>query len=76
VGIILIALAWTVLRVFKTARFGITAAQQKGSGRGLLDAESLAVLQSLSPKNGSPAPPDGFKGGGGSFGGGGASGGF
>ncbi|MEO7423564.1 MAG: hypothetical protein ABI036_00150, partial [Fibrobacteria bacterium] len=51
VGIILITVAWFVLRIFKTVRFGITAERQEGSGRGLLDAESLAVLQSLASKN-------------------------
>jgi hypothetical protein len=79
VGLILIAVAWIALRVFKTSRFGLTAAHQKGSGGGVLDAESLAVLQSLSSKHAAPAAgpaPDGLKGAGGGFGGGGASGGF
>lgn len=76
-GSILIAIAWIALRVFRTSRFGITAAQQKGHGEGILDAESLAVLQSLSSKSAPPGTaPDALKGGGGGFGGGGASGGF
>ncbi|MDB5105005.1 MAG: hypothetical protein JWP91_2694 [Fibrobacteres bacterium] len=77
-GLALIAIAWAALRLFRTERFGITAGPQTDmSGAGLMDAESLALLQSLASRQAAPPQaPGGLEGGGGSFGGGGAGGKF
>ncbi len=79
-GPVLIALAWIALRFLREVRWGLTTSAIPGSaGKGVLNAESLAMLQSFSSKDAPhQAPPGaaGMQGGGGSFGGGGAGGNF
>jgi hypothetical protein len=73
-GIFLIAVAWIALRVLRKPKFGLTAAQASGdAGRGILDAESLAMLHGFASKGSPQQTPEGLQGGGGGFGGGGAS---
>ncbi|MDB5048010.1 MAG: hypothetical protein JWO30_1081 [Fibrobacteres bacterium] len=76
-GIFLIATAWIGLRLFRTRRFGLTAAASEKGAKGILDAESLAMLQGFASKDiSAQSSPEGLKGGGGGFGGGGADGTF
>jgi hypothetical protein len=73
-GILLIIVAYVVIRYLQTARKGITdRPAEYETLEGKLQVESLVIAESFSE---SPAPDEGFRFGGGSTGGGGATGQF
>jgi hypothetical protein len=72
-GIILIAIAYALIKYLQTPRSGITDRQPEQHLQERLNAESLILAETFKE---APAPDEGFRFGGGSTGGGGATGQF
>jgi hypothetical protein len=72
-GIILIIIAYVLIKYLQTPRFGITDRQPEQHLQDGLNVESLIIAESF---NEAPATDEGFRFGGGSTGGGGATGQF
>ena len=69
-GILMIALAYGVIRYLKEPKHGFTSEEEQTEEEGAIQLESLVIAQTMST---TPQPDESFKFGGGTGGGGGAS---